>query len=108
MAHHEKRPPELSSAQAEPGLSTEESLLLTTPLPHDLPPDQMERLWEQYQHVIGRLLVRMGTENKMFEPIMRVPLVGTLDAVYARLALIPKLGYQALHVLGKHGLNELI
>lgn len=92
----------------ETGLSHEESLLLNTPLPHDLNPAEMEKAWDRYQAVIGQLLVRMGAENKMLDPIVRVPLVGTLDGVYVRVALIPKLGHSALRLLAKHGLREVV
>lgn len=92
----------------EPGLSDEENRLLNSRLPHDLDPAEMEAAWSRYQVVIGKLLSRMGAESKMLDSIARLVYVRTFDGVYARLALIPKLGQSVWHVYGQHGLSELV
>jgi hypothetical protein len=84
------------------GLSVEENLLLTAPLAHGLGPEATEELWDRYQAIIARLLIRMGSENKMLDSIVRVPLIGSLEAVYTRIALVPKIGKSALNALGRH------
>jgi hypothetical protein len=100
--------PAVVTVNNEPGLSDEENLLLNSRLPHDLDPKEMEAAWSRYQAVIGKLLARMGAESKMLDSIARLVYVRTFDGVYARLALIPKLGQSALHAYGKHGLGELV
>lgn len=92
----------------EPGLSDEENRLLNSRLPHDLDPKEMEAAWSRYQVVIGKLLSRMGAESKMLDSIARLVYVRTFDGVYARLALIPKLGQSVWHVYGQHGVSELV
>lgn len=91
----------------EPGATLEENILLNVPLPHDLSSADMARVWEQYQAVIGKLLVRMGAEHPMLDSIARMVMVGTLDGVKTRMALLPILGYSALNAVGKHRIGEL-
>lgn len=98
---------EVSGAFIEPGLTAEENLLLNTPLPHDLTPDEMEQAWNRYQTVIGQLLRRMASESSLLESMARTMLVGSLDGVYTRLALIPMLGSSALHAVRKHGITAV-
>src|SRR5437016_570522 len=98
----QSKPAEVPSLKSEPGLSHEENLLLNTRLPHELEPAEMELTWDRYQAVIAGLLIRMGCESRMLDSIARVALVGSLDGIYARIALVPKLGNSALRVLGKH------
>lgn len=99
--------PKSSPNQNEPGLSPSENLLLTTTLPHSLDPVAAAKTWDQYQSVIAKFLVRMGTESKILDSLARVALVRTFGGLYARLALIPKFGYSALNVLERHSLGEL-
>ncbi len=94
--------------KAEAGLLQDELVLLNTPLPHDLAPLEMEKVWDEYQVVIGRFLIRMGTDSKMLDYMARVALVGSLEGVYARMALIPKLGGSALHAISKHGMLDTV
>lgn len=89
------------------GLSQEDAQLLNTLLPHDLDPPDTARIWEGYQQVIDRLLIRMGAESSMLESIARMVLVRNLGGVRARLALLPTLGRSAMRVVQKHGLSEL-
>ena len=101
------QPPAVPASTIEQGLSPEESLLLTTPLPHELSPEEMQKTWEQYQCVIAQFLSRIGKENKLVDSIARVALVTSLDGFYARVALLPMFGNSVRHVLEKHGLSEL-
>lgn len=101
---------ELQSRQAiklEPGITIEENILLNAPLPSNLGFDDRVRIWNQYQVVISKLLVRMGAEHQMLDSIARVMMVGTLDGVKTRMALLPVLGYSALNAVGKHSIGEL-
>lgn len=98
-----KRKTAVNSDFTEPGLSVEEARLLNTPLPYDLKPDQMQELWASYQKTIEQFLLRLGAENKVLDHMARAMLVGSLDGVYARVALIPKLGWSALKSVNRHG-----
>ncbi len=91
-----------------PGLSLEDNLLLNSPLRHDLSAAEDERLWNEYQVVIGRLLIRMGRESPMLDSMARAMLVSTLDGVLMRFALIPKLGRSALHVLERYSVGDML
>lgn len=90
----------------EPGLSSDENSLLNTVLPHDLDPDEMEQLWSSYQTVIDGLLIRLGNENAILDSMARAALVGTLEGIYARVALIPILSHSAVHAVRRHGLSD--
>lgn len=92
----------------EAGLSASESLLLNSHLPHDLSPAEMEAAWNQYQQVIGKLIIRMGKENKLLDPITRTPLVTSFESIYARIALIPLLCSSVMRILGRHRASELV
>jgi hypothetical protein len=100
--------PERPLMLSEPGLYPGEDHLLNTPLPHDLSPAELENTWDEYQAVIGQLLVRMGTESRMLDSFARAVLVRNIGGVRTRISLIPMLGRSALHVAQKHGLRELV
>lgn len=101
-------PSKIPALKLEPGLADDEILLLNSPLPRGLPDDEAAKAWEAYQTVIGRFLVRMGTDSKLLDYMARAALVGSLDGVFTRLALIPKLSTSALHAIGEHGVSELL
>jgi hypothetical protein len=92
----------------EPGLTPDENLLLTTQLPHDLAPAHEEIVWSGYQSVIGQLLTRMGRESPMLDSVARAMLVRSVDGVYARFSLLPKLGRSAMHVLERYAVGEAV
>mgnify|MGYP003384637246 CR=1 FL=1 len=106
MCSKKHEPENLVSADS--GFTRQERCLRKTKLPHDLNPADMEMAWAGYQAVIGQLLIRMGTENRLFDSMARVALVSSLDGVYARLALIPKLSSSAIHAIRNHGIATLI
>jgi hypothetical protein len=97
-----------SSLKIEAGLSPEDKLLLDAPLPSGMSPTDTEKTWSGYQSVISKLLVRMGRENNVFESLGRAARVGTLEGIYARFALIPRLYSSALIVVQKHGLQDFV
>jgi len=92
----------------EPGLSADENVLLTTGLPYALTAAETARAWSRNQAVIARLLIRIGRESRMLDSIARVALVGSLEGVHTRIALIPMMGRSARHALEQHGLGELV
>jgi hypothetical protein len=97
-----------SSLKIEAGLSPEEQLLLDSPLPSGMTPEETETIWASYQSVVSKLLVRMGRENNVFETLGRTVKVGTLEGIYIRFALIPKLFSSAMFVLRKHGVRDFV
>lgn len=105
---NEMTPPAKNPVPIVPGLTQDECILLSTPLPHDLSPVEAEATWARYQDVIGQFLIRIGMESKMLDNVARFALMTNIDGVYARLALIPKLGSSAKNVLEKHGISDLI
>lgn len=88
-------------------LTAAEKLLLNSKLPHELPAEQLAETWIGYQKTISKLLVRMGRERSVGEPIARMPWISDIESIYARLALIPRLNASLRRGLSEHGLSEL-
>jgi hypothetical protein len=90
------------------GLTDDEQLLLSAPLPHELNETEMEEAWGRYQAVISKFLKRMGEESAMLESMKRMVLVRNLGGVLARIALVSKLGNSIFLMLKKRELSEIV
>lgn len=100
----EQIPKNDSLSDLQPGLSAYESFLLNSPLPHDLSEAQIIDVWDRYQRVIAKLLLRMGSENALLDSLARVAVPYDFRGIFARFALIPKLSSSAIHAIGVHGI----
>ena len=83
----------------EPGLSREESRVLTARLPVCATAEEMEHHWTSNQAVIHQLLLRMGRENSLVASALRTPFVWDRDSFGIRFALMGFACRYSMHLL---------